>query len=95
MKILLQYLSPYRWLVALVLGLAAINIGFSMLDPIIFGKIVNLAAKRKEYDISTFLWSLDFQKPGVLFFQLAYIIVNFVIELYLLFLHPLKIANKL
>jgi len=78
MKILLQYLSPYRWLVALVLGLAAINIGFSMLDPIIFGKIVNLAAKRKEYDISTFLWSLDFQKPGVLFFLLGSITVAMV-----------------
>jgi len=78
MKILLQYLSPYRWLVALVLALAAINIGFSMVDPIIFGKIVNLAAKRKEYDISTFLWSLDFQKPGVLFFLLGSITVAMV-----------------
>jgi len=78
MKILLQYLAPYRWLVVLVLGLAAINIGFSMLDPIIFGKIVNLAAKRKEYDISTFLWSLDLQKPGVLLFLLGSITVAMV-----------------
>jgi ATP-binding cassette subfamily B protein len=43
MKILLQYLKPYKWLVALVLFLAAINIGFSLIDPIIFGKLVNLA----------------------------------------------------
>lgn len=43
MKILLKYLSPYKWLVALVLFLAAINIGFSLVDPIIFGKLVNLA----------------------------------------------------
>ncbi|MBS1653750.1 MAG: ABC transporter ATP-binding protein [Bacteroidetes bacterium] len=43
MKILLQYLKPYKWLVALVLALAAINIGFSLIDPIILGKLVNLA----------------------------------------------------
>ncbi|HVG40400.1 MAG TPA: hypothetical protein VM888_02220, partial [Chitinophagaceae bacterium] len=43
MKILLQYLKPYKWMVALVLLLAAINIGFSLIDPIIFGKLVDLA----------------------------------------------------
>ncbi len=43
MKILLQYLKPYKLLVALVLVLAAINIGFSLMDPIIFGKLVDLA----------------------------------------------------
>ena len=42
MKILVQYLKPYKWLVALVLFLAAINIGFSLFDPIIFGKLINL-----------------------------------------------------
>ena len=45
MKILLHYLKPYKWLVALVLFLAAINIGFSLVDPIIFGKLINLANK--------------------------------------------------
>ncbi|HXR81361.1 MAG TPA: hypothetical protein VN763_10605, partial [Saprospiraceae bacterium] len=44
MKILLQYLKPYKWLVVLVLTLAAINIGFSLVDPIIFGKLVDLAS---------------------------------------------------
>lgn len=44
MKILFHYLKPYKWLVALVLLLAAINIGFSLVDPIIFGKLVNLAS---------------------------------------------------
>lgn len=34
---------PYKWLVVLVLFLAGINIGFSLVDPIIFGKLVNLA----------------------------------------------------
>lgn len=43
MKILLHYLKPYKWLVALVLTLAAINIGFSLVDPIVFGKLINLA----------------------------------------------------
>jgi len=44
MKILFKYLRPYKWLVALVLTLAAINIGFSLVDPIIFGKLVDLAS---------------------------------------------------
>src|SRR6266487_3899187 len=44
MKILLQYLKPHRWLVILVMTLAALNIGFSLFDPIIFGKLINLAA---------------------------------------------------
>ncbi|HEV9037868.1 MAG TPA: ABC transporter ATP-binding protein [Puia sp.] len=39
MKILLKYLQPYRWLVALALLLAAINQVFSMLDPYFFGKL--------------------------------------------------------
>lgn len=41
MKILLSYLSKYRWVVVLALFLAAINIGFSLLDPFITGKIVD------------------------------------------------------
>ena len=47
MKILLHYLSPYKWLVVLVLTLAAINIGFSLVDPIIFGKLVSLATNHQ------------------------------------------------
>lgn len=41
MKILLHYLHPYRWLVLLSLLLAAVNQVFSLLDPLIFGKIVD------------------------------------------------------
>ncbi|MFC0775184.1 ABC transporter ATP-binding protein [Terrimonas alba] len=44
MKILFRYLKPYKWLVILTLVLAGINIGFSLFDPIIFGKLVDLAA---------------------------------------------------
>jgi len=43
MKILFKYLRPYKWLVGLVLLLAAVNIGFSLVDPIIFGRLINLA----------------------------------------------------
>ncbi len=38
MKILLQYLKPYKWLVGLALLLAAVNQSFSMLDPFYFGR---------------------------------------------------------
>lgn len=41
MKILLTYLKPYKWLVVLALGLAAINQVFSMLDPYFFGKLID------------------------------------------------------
>jgi len=46
MKILLKYLRPYRWLVVIVLILAGMNIGFSLIDPIIFGKLITLATQR-------------------------------------------------
>ncbi len=41
MKLLLRYLSPYKWLVALALLLAAINQSFSMLDPYFFGRLLD------------------------------------------------------
>lgn len=44
MKILFQYLKPYKWLVILTLVLAGINIGFSLVDPIIFGDLVSLGS---------------------------------------------------
>lgn len=43
MKILIKYLKPYKWLVLLTLVLASINIGFSLIDPIILGSLVRLA----------------------------------------------------
>jgi ATP-binding cassette, subfamily B, bacterial len=45
MKILLQYLKPYKWLIALALLLATINQVFSMLDPYFFGKMVDNFAR--------------------------------------------------
>jgi ATP-binding cassette subfamily B protein len=77
MKILLQYLKPYKWLVALVLVLAAINIGFSLLDPIIFGKLVNLSndyiqSQRDGAPFSSerFYWSFSWAVPGVVYLLL-------------------------
>lgn len=56
MKILLQYLKPYKWLIILALFLATVNQVFSMLDPFFFGKLVDrFAAHPKQtgyYDSS-------------------------------------------
>jgi len=49
MKILLHYLKPHKWLVTLVLSLAAVNIGFSLFDPIIFGKLINLTGYHQSH----------------------------------------------
>jgi ATP-binding cassette subfamily B protein len=77
MKILLQYLKPYKLLVGLVLVLAAINIGFSLLDPIIFGKLVNLSndyiqSQRDGAPFSSerFYWSFSWAVPGVVYLLL-------------------------
>ena len=42
MKILMFYLKPYKWLIVLTLFLATINQVFSMLDPYLIGKSVDL-----------------------------------------------------
>ena len=44
MKILLHYIKPYRWLVTLALGLAAVNQVFSLFAPMISGKLLDLFA---------------------------------------------------
>ena len=43
MKLLFGYLKPYKWLVLLTLLLATINTVFSLIDPIIFGRIIKLS----------------------------------------------------
>jgi len=43
MKLLATYLKPYKWLIALTLLLATINTVFSLIDPIIFGRIIKLS----------------------------------------------------
>lgn len=59
MKILFKYLRPYKWLVGLVLLLAAVNIGFSLVDPIIFGRLINLATyhqNKEAFSLNAFLF---------------------------------------
>ena len=65
MKILFKYLKPHKWLVGLTLLLAAINIGFSLVDPILLGKMVNLANEQQsvptpgKYNWSHFFWDYE------------------------------------
>lgn len=88
MKLLLRYLKPYKLLVVLVLVLAALNIGFSLVDPIIFGKLINLATyhqKLQAFNWNDFLFSndtVDYTRPdkpqrlyGVVWLLLASITV--------------------
>ena len=71
MKILFKYLQPYRWLVALTLFLAAINMGFSLVDPILLGKLINLAndhrANNHSFSRDRFFNSFSWDQPGVWF----------------------------
>lgn len=61
MKILLNYLKPHKWLVTLILFLAAINMSFSLMDPILLGKLVNLAADNvtQGFDSDKFFFGND------------------------------------
>lgn len=59
MNLLVQYLKNYKWVVGLALLLAAINIGFSLLDPYITGRIVDSFIEKK--DVLTrhqFVWGV-------------------------------------
>jgi ATP-binding cassette subfamily B protein len=76
MKILFHYLKPLKWLVALTLFLASINIGFSLIDPILLGKLVNLAGdfqnKSIHFDSKNFFWGYDhIERKGKPYLQLG------------------------
>lgn len=65
-------------MVLLVLFLAAINIGFSLIDPIIFGRLVNLAndfiqstREGRPFNDERFYWSFSWQQPGVVYLLLC------------------------
>jgi ATP-binding cassette, subfamily B, bacterial len=61
MKLLFQYLKNYKGLILLALVLAAINQSFSLLDPYIFGKIIdNYASKPKNYTNNEFVYGAGF-----------------------------------
>ncbi len=61
MKLMLSYLKPYKWLIALTLFMAAINQVFSLLDPLIFGKMFDRYVTHPHTDNQTqsqFLWGV-------------------------------------
>jgi ATP-binding cassette subfamily B protein len=76
MKILFAYLKPYKWLVVLTLVLAAINTGFALMDPIIFGRLVDLTNDYLK-DTSQYTQQRFFTQPynGVLWLLLASITI--------------------
>ncbi|MEY4049529.1 MAG: hypothetical protein RL262_363 [Bacteroidota bacterium] len=66
MKILFQYIKPFRSLVFLAFILAGINQTFSLFDPMIFGKLIDEFAKNPIVDAaghhrtqSDFLWGVS------------------------------------
>jgi ATP-binding cassette subfamily B protein len=76
MKILIQYIKPYRWLIVLALFLAAINQIFSMFDPMLIGMVIDDfanhphyfdAAKKIARTDSDFFWGKN-AHHGLLFF---------------------------
>ena len=71
MKILVQYLQPYKWMLAFVLFLAAVNMGFSLIDPIIFGHLINLAydSWKEPRQFNSFFWG--FGKPVMILLGLS------------------------
>ena len=62
MKLLYGYLKPYKWLIGLTMLLATINTVFSLIDPIIFGKIIKLSQdiNIKQEDGTAFGWDAFF-----------------------------------
>ncbi len=58
MKILLSYLSKHRWTVVLALVLAGVNIGFSLVDPLITGKILDNYILPRDSKIFTYAYRL-------------------------------------
>ncbi|MBS1526598.1 MAG: ABC transporter ATP-binding protein [Bacteroidetes bacterium] len=60
MKLLLSYLSRHRWVVALALVLAALNIGFSLCDPLITKNVVD----RFMVPVNHRVYSFDYRLYG-------------------------------
>lgn len=60
MNLLLQYLKQHKWVVVVALFLAAINIGFSLMDPYFTGRILDrFINRRHEFgNESDYLWGV-------------------------------------
>lgn len=55
MKVLFKYIKPYRNLVFLTLVLAAVNQSFSMMDPLLIGKLINFIQKNTNLPQNEFI----------------------------------------
>jgi ATP-binding cassette subfamily B protein len=77
MKLLLSYLKPYKWLMALALFLAAINQVFSLLDPYFFGKMFQIygvhAHETGHYVKNDFIKTGDRSKSDFIWGVLGYL----------------------
>ncbi|MEO5783457.1 MAG: ABC transporter ATP-binding protein [Ginsengibacter sp.] len=77
MKLLLSYLKPYKWLMALALFLAAINQVFSLLDPYFFGKMFQVygvhAHETGHYVKNDFIKTGDRSKSDFIWGVLGYL----------------------
>ncbi len=86
MKLLIQYFKPYKGLVILTLTLAAINIGFSLIDPWVFGRFIDLANAHQgitnppssNLSKNDFFFSFNWAKPGVVLLLIVSISVAMV-----------------
>jgi len=59
MNLLLEYLKTHKWIVVLALFLAAVNIGFSLMDPYFTGQIVDRFIERKDIlNRSEYIWGV-------------------------------------
>jgi ATP-binding cassette subfamily B protein len=59
MNVLLSYLKKHRGIVVFALFLAAMNIGFSLLDPHISGRILDdIIGQRDKLDFNSYLWGV-------------------------------------
>ena len=71
MKLFLYYLKSYKWLIGLALLLATINQVFSLLDPYIFGRIVDLFANHPHTTAKGLPRPQSDYVQGVIFWLLA------------------------
>ncbi|MCW3080360.1 ABC transporter ATP-binding protein [Segetibacter sp.] len=68
MKLLLQYLKPFRWFILLALFLAAINQVFSLFSPMIIGQIMDQLATHPHVDAAGKTRTEHAYIMGVLYF---------------------------
>ncbi len=85
MKILLQYIKPYRWLIAFALLLASINQVFSMFDPYLIGRVIDLFAGHPH----------SFDKAGKLFRSESQFLFGYATEHGLMYFLMLLVATAM